>query len=230
MVKYDFYNTEETDDCAVLLLDQATGEPLDASKMHVGALLTSIADELDCDAIQYATISSYLGDYAFNSDKCESYPRFTRDVVLFWLSAFGLRPLCCAIFFMYYLYFYDSRLIILGSIITTVFYGTLVLEIYLMYRNMKRDEMPLNKIQQIIVGILATLGPIIFVVISYMVVFTDAWILDKLLSAHNESRGYIVYLAMIACLVYGILSISDAIGFVFPRLWVKAVFKTIVPF
>ncbi|UOW62298.1 UL20 [Gallid alphaherpesvirus 2] len=229
---FGYYATEANE--YTIPLDDIDDGRSDTDAKTLGSVLTQLSEEVDWDdAVDYATMSSYLGDYVFTiPNSYDIHPKFTRYVVLFGLSTFVLRPSCCLIFLFYAIYAQDNRFLILGTTITAFFYGTLMLEMYYMYANIKYNLMPLSKFQQVLIGALSMLGPIIFVAISYNMIFKDVTFMKKILAfdTNLKTSGFVIYLVMIASLAYSITSISDAIGFLLPRLWTRAVLKSCVPF
>ncbi|AEI00222.1 UL20 protein [Gallid alphaherpesvirus 3] len=227
------YHTTKPTDCDILL-DYIGDEQLETNMQDTESIVTRVSDDIDCeDAAEYATMSSYLSGSIFTISKsCDMNPKFTRYVVLSWLSAFVLRPSCCIIFLVYAMDGHDNRFLILGATITAVFYGTLLLETYYMYRNIKNDVMPMDNCQQIFVGILSTLGAVIFGVFSYRMVFQDPRFMEKVLQLEENDKtdGAVVYLLMGATITYATVAVSDALGFLLPRLWTRALIKTCVPF
>ncbi|ARD71343.1 envelope protein UL20 [Columbid alphaherpesvirus 1] len=204
----------------------------------------SVVDDEMGDAIEYVTLSSYGGDFDFygTSDKDVPYgahPIFTRRVLLFFVTTFLIRPACCGAFLTYSRFTGDQVLAILGIAVTVSFYALLALHAYIIRRNVIADRMPLNKTQVVVMGLLSACGPVAFVATAYVQTFNRREFFDRVLAATTtqdadvsaaETLTLVTCLTMLANLVYAIICIGDALGFILPRLWVGAVMKTYVPF
>ncbi|ALL26071.1 envelope protein UL20 [Canid alphaherpesvirus 1] len=208
--------------------------------------------ETEEDIYNYISMSSYGGDTdflvssAYIVPKTTNQPVFTIYVIFFIISAFVIKPLCCLLFFNYYRATGISDFIIIGGVITLVYYGRLILMICFIYLNIKVDRLPLLSWQQFLIGLIVLGRTIAFIVIFHSAIFVDSELFFRVsapvtdsdyitpLIAHKIipllSIKVVAFLLIISSAIYTADAICDAIGFIAPRLWVCILMRSYLSF
>ncbi|AEN80105.1 UL20 [anatid alphaherpesvirus 1] len=220
---------------------------------------TDIIDDLE-SVTEFMALTSYGFDAdiystsAFSQVPASGHPVFTRYVVIFWLSTLIIKPLCCGVFAIYYYITGDYRFLAIGLGATAAFYVQLFLTVLFIYINVRKDLLPLKGLQRIVVGTIALACPVVFAATAYTFIFQQPEFFDRILYASfkddsgssrlvhfEEAYGPIRVdatigargascITLIAVIIYATGSLGDALGFLLPRLWTRAVMKTCVGF
>ncbi|SCL76953.1 envelope protein UL20 [Spheniscid alphaherpesvirus 1] len=216
---------------------------------------SNISDS-DDGLTEYIALSSYGGDVDFFASSAYAdvpklrNPVFTRDVMIFLISAFIVKPTCCVIFLIdYRLSGTTTVFLATGLSVLLVHYLLLVLEASFIYNNIRLDRLPLSKVQRFLVGLLTIGCPTVFTTVTYRALFISDEFSARVLTtdggnpyAYATTTSVFGYganilntrvtscLLIVAVVIFAVSSICDAIKFILPRVWARAVLRTDISF